>query len=209
MRAAIVVRGQLTRSRSRRREAIFPTFASGTALDSNATRFDGRSVPQKRPTDRDAVHSEMIKETNLQRNCQSLLTLQSVRLPPAPQRDTFHLQPVWLCSIRKSRAAAGPGPERKKAACHHSNSQHSQSGVGLHSCFPGTMKPALGEPQQITSHRSLRSCEENRQTELVVVPRSVALGVVHRGDVHLAWAQLRIRNRHHRVAAFVDCGHQP
>ena len=202
------MRGRLTRSRSRRREAIFPTFASGTALDSNATRFDGRSVPQKPPTDRDPAHSEMIKETNLQRNCQSLLTLQSARRPTAPQRDTFHLQPVRLCSIRNSRAA-GAGSERKKAACHPSNSQHSQSGAGLHSCFPGTMKPALGEPQQITSHRSLRSCEENRQTELVVVPRSVALGVVHRGDVHLAWAQLRIRNRHHRVAAFVDCGHQP
>jgi len=201
------VRGQLTRSRSRRREDIFPIFASGTALDSNATRFDGRSVPQKRPTDRDPADSEMIKETNLQRNCQSLLTLQSAR-PTAPHRDTFHLQPVRLRSILKSRAA-GPGAERKKAACRDSNSQRSQSGTGLHSCFPETMKPALGEPQQITSHRSLRSCEENRQTELVVVPRSVALGVVHRGDVHLTWAQLRIRNRHHRVAAFVDCGHQP
>ena len=120
-------------------------------------------------------------------------------VPPTTGKAVFHSQ----ISCGGSRA------ERKKAACHHSNSQHSQSGAGLHSCFPGTMKPALGEPQQIISHRSLRSCEENRQTELVVVPRSVALGVVHRGDVHLAWAQLRIRNRHHRVAAFVDCGHQP
>ena len=119
------MRGRLTRSRSRRGEAIFPTFASGTALDSNATRFDGRSVPQKPPTDRDPAHSEMIKETNLQRNCQSLLTLQSARLPTAPQRDTFHLQPVRLCSIRNSRAA-GAGSERKKAACHPSNSQHSK-----------------------------------------------------------------------------------
>jgi len=114
----------------------FPHLRIRTALDSNATRFDGRSVPQKRPTNREPAHTEMIKETNLRRNCQSLLTLQSARLPTAPQRDTFHMQLVRLCSIRKSRAA-GPGPERKKAACHHSNSQHSQSGTGLHSCFPG------------------------------------------------------------------------
>jgi hypothetical protein len=33
------------------------------------------------------------------------VTLQSARLPTAPQRDTFHLQPVMLCSIPKSRAA--------------------------------------------------------------------------------------------------------
>src|ERR1019366_8614837 len=115
------------------------------------------SVHQKRPTG-DPVHSEMIKETNCQRNCQSLLTLQSARLPTAPHRDTFHLQPVRLRSIRKSRAA-GPGPQRKKPASHNSNSQHSQSETVLHFCFHGTIKPELGEPQQITSHRSLRSCE--------------------------------------------------
>jgi hypothetical protein len=59
------------------------------------------------------LHSEMIKETNLQRNCQSLLTLQSARLPTAPHPDTFHLQPVRLLSIRKSRAA-GPGQNGRK-----------------------------------------------------------------------------------------------
>src|SRR5579864_2471768 len=42
----------------------------------------------------------------------------------------------------------------------------------------------------------------------MVVSRSVALGVVHRCNLHLAWAQLRIGKRHHGITSFVDRGHQ-
>jgi len=83
----------------------FPDLRIRTALDSNATRFDGRSVPQKRPTDRNPAHSGMIQ-----------------------------------------------------------------------------------------AHRSLRPCKENREADLVVVLRAVPLSVVHRCDIYLARAQLRIGN---------------
>src|SRR5208282_131080 len=55
---------------------------------------------------------------------------------------------------------------------------------------------------------ALRPCQENWQTEFVVIPRPVALGVVHRCDIHLARAQLGIRNRHHGITPFVDRRHQ-
>jgi hypothetical protein len=45
------------------------------------------------------------------------------------------------------------------------------------------------------SHRSLRPCEEDWQADLVVGLRTIVLGIVHRCDLHLAWAQLRIGNR--------------
>ena len=58
----------------------------------------------------------------------------------------------------------------------------------------------LTEAQLLRSHRSLRPCEEDWQVDLVVVLRTIVLGIVHRCDLYLAWAQLRIGNRCHRVA---------
>src|SRR5215469_8097588 len=54
----------------------------------------------------------------------------------------------------------------------------------------------------------LRSRQEDRQPEFAGIRRAIALGVIHRRDIHLSWPQLRIRNRHHRIAPFVDRSHQ-
>src|SRR5215469_3750690 len=89
--------------------------------------------------------------------------------------------------------------------------------VELDSNFLGSRSPVTSSftcvpPTSMTStfirSDSLRPRKENRETEFVIVPWAVPLGVVHRSDVHLAWTQPRIGNRHHCVAAFVDRGHQ-
>ena len=62
-----------------------------------------------------------------------------------------------------------------------------------------------GAPEHcVGSANPLGTRQENRQSDLVVVLRTIALRVVHGSDIDLARPELRIGDRHHRVAAFVD-----